>query len=177
VSPGDVALLNVKKTGVPVVSTGVLVLYADDESFSFISPEGHMFVGMITFSAHRSETDTVAQIQLFIRAGDPLYELMMFFGGHRLEDNQWRSTLRSLAAFFGVDASPDMTRVLIDGRRQWRHFGDLRRSAALRSLGYAFTRMRVWRRLPVASARLDQDPQSASSQDRHTRKGRSTEKG
>jgi hypothetical protein len=46
-------LLNIKKPGAPVVSTGVLVLYADDTSFSFISPEGHMFVGMITFSARR----------------------------------------------------------------------------------------------------------------------------
>ena len=28
-----------------------MVIYADDESFSFMTPQGHMFAGMITFSA------------------------------------------------------------------------------------------------------------------------------
>lgn len=140
ISPGDVALLNVKKPAVPLVSTGVLVLYSDDSSFSFVSPEGHMFVGMITFSAMQEAGDTVAQIELFIRAGDPLYELMMFFGGHRLEDNQWKGTLRSLASRFGVDATPEMTRVLVDRRRQWRHAKNIRHNAVVRSLAFALAR-------------------------------------
>ena len=33
------------------LSTGVLVLYADEESFTLMTPQGHMFAGWITFSA------------------------------------------------------------------------------------------------------------------------------
>ena len=33
------------------LSTGVMVLYADDESFTLMTPQGHMFAGWITFSA------------------------------------------------------------------------------------------------------------------------------
>ena len=75
ISPGDVALLNMKIGGGVKMSTGVLVLYADDRSFSFLMPEGGMFNGMITFSATESEGATVAQAQALIRAQDPLYEL------------------------------------------------------------------------------------------------------
>ena len=35
------------------LSTGVLVLYADDESFTFMTPEGHTLSAWITFSARR----------------------------------------------------------------------------------------------------------------------------
>src|SRR5438132_4299062 len=73
IAPGDVALLNVKTGGVKT-STGILVLYADDESFSFMTPEGHMFNGMITFSAFDAGGVTVAQVQGLIRAQDPMYE-------------------------------------------------------------------------------------------------------
>ena len=50
IAPGEVALLNIKTGGMPL-STGVLVLYADDESFTLMTPEGHMFAGWITFSS------------------------------------------------------------------------------------------------------------------------------
>ena len=33
------------------LSTGVMVLYADEESFTLMTPQGHMFAGWITFSA------------------------------------------------------------------------------------------------------------------------------
>ena len=38
------------------LSTGVMVMYVDDESFAFALPEGHMFAGWITFSGNRSIT-------------------------------------------------------------------------------------------------------------------------
>ena len=50
--PGEVALLNLAVPGGMTLSTGVRVIYADEESFSFMTPEGHMFAGMITFSAY-----------------------------------------------------------------------------------------------------------------------------
>jgi len=41
--------------GKGLVSTGVLVIYEDEESFSFMTPEGHIFAGMITFSSYEDE--------------------------------------------------------------------------------------------------------------------------
>jgi hypothetical protein len=53
-APGEVALINMLIPGdIPhglPLSTGVLVLYADEESFTFMNPQGHMFAGWITFS-------------------------------------------------------------------------------------------------------------------------------
>src|SRR5258705_13243822 len=42
IAPGEVALLSLTAGGMPL-STGVLVLYADDESFTLMTPQGHMF--------------------------------------------------------------------------------------------------------------------------------------
>ena len=51
ISPGEVALLQGSLGGGLKLSTGVLVLYADEESFTFMTPQGHMFAGWVTFSA------------------------------------------------------------------------------------------------------------------------------
>ena len=71
VAPGDVVLLNLTLPGGIKMSTGVLVIYADEESFTFQTPEGHQFTGIITFSAQRNEDETVVQIQALIRASGP----------------------------------------------------------------------------------------------------------
>src|SRR5438067_9677746 len=89
ISPGDVALLNLSIGGPAKLSTGIFVIYADDETFSFVNPEVHMFAGMITFSASSVGGVTVAQVQALIRAGDPLYELGMPVI-HRREDRFWK---------------------------------------------------------------------------------------
>ena len=53
IQPGNVAVLNLMqpRKGPPLISTGVYVIYADDESFSFMTPQGHMFAGLITFNS------------------------------------------------------------------------------------------------------------------------------
>src|SRR3954449_3326533 len=51
IAPGEVALLNMTLPGKMKLSTGVMVLYADEESFTLMTPQGHMFAGWITFSA------------------------------------------------------------------------------------------------------------------------------
>jgi hypothetical protein len=76
VAPGEVALISDRRGGLQL-STGVLVLYADEVSFTFLCPQGHPFAGMITFSAHHDGDGTVAQVQAIIRAQDPLIELSM----------------------------------------------------------------------------------------------------
>ena len=134
VTPGDVALINMKMPGGVKLSTGILVLYADEESFSFMMPEGGMFNGMITFSAKQDDGAVVAQAQALIRAQDPLYELGMMVGvAHRQEDRHWKGTLTNLAKAFGCRAEVEMDRDLIDKKRQWDQFGNIRNSAALRS--------------------------------------------
>ena len=132
IAPGDVALLNVRTGGVKL-STGILVLYADDESFSFMTPEGHMFNGMITFSAFDDGGVTVAQIQGLIRAQDPIYELGMTFGGKGAEDRMWLHVLQQLAANFGVETRATVSRVVVDKKRQWEHWRNIKRNAAIRS--------------------------------------------
>ena len=52
IAPGEVAALDLSMPGGLKLSTGVLVLYADDESFTLMTPQGHMFAGWITFSAY-----------------------------------------------------------------------------------------------------------------------------
>ena len=51
--PGEVALIKAAGPGGMKLKTGVMVLYADDESFTLMTPEGHMFAGWITFSRTR----------------------------------------------------------------------------------------------------------------------------
>ena len=133
IAPGDVALLNVKTGGVKT-STGVLVLYADDESFSFMTPEGHMFNGMITFSAFADQGGTtIAQVQGLIRAQDPMYEVGMILGGKGAEDRMWLHVLKELASHFGVEARATVTRVVVDKKRQWEHWRNIKKNAAIRS--------------------------------------------
>src|SRR5712692_2984736 len=81
IAPGEVGLINMSIPGNIPLSTGVLVLYADDESFTFMTPPGHTFAGWITFSAYEEENIAVAQAQLLIRAFDPVYEFGFRFLG------------------------------------------------------------------------------------------------
>ena len=90
------------------LSTGVLVMYADEESFTLMTPQGHMFAGWITFSAFEDDDGvTCAQAQVLMRASDPLYEIGMTMGGHGQEDRHWEHTLRELARHFGVEGEVD----------------------------------------------------------------------
>lgn len=137
IEPGDVALLNLNGPGGATISTGILVIYADAESFSFMTPQGHIFAGMITFSAHEDEDVTVAQIQALVRASDPLYELGCRVGvTHKSEDAFWHGTLRSLAARFGVNGLVQQRTALVDPRVQWSAAGDVWHNSAVRTTLY-----------------------------------------
>jgi hypothetical protein len=136
IAPGEVALLSIGVGGGLRLSTGVFVLYADEESFTFMTPEGHMFAAWITFSSHRDDRATVAQAHVLLRANDPLYELGMPIM-NRKEDRFWQDTLRSLAAHFGV-AEPviDTEVVCVDRRRQWRNARNVWKNSGVRSFAY-----------------------------------------
>jgi hypothetical protein len=136
IAPGDVALLNMTLPGRMKLSTGVMVLYADDESFTLMTPQGHMFAGWITFSASEEEADTVAQAQVLMRASDPIFEMGLTMGGHKQEDRFWQHTLTSLAAHFGHEGEVDTRVVCVDRRRQWSKWTNVWHSAAIRSTLY-----------------------------------------
>ena len=119
IEPGEVALLNMSLPGKMKLSTGVMVLYADEESFTLMTPEGHMLAGWITFSALEVDGETVAQAQVLMRASDPIFELGLTLGGHAQEDRFWQHTLTQVARHFGHEAEVDTKVVCVDKRRQW----------------------------------------------------------
>jgi hypothetical protein len=136
IAPGDVALLNMTLPGRMKLSTGVMVLYADDESFTLMTPQGHMFAGWITFSASEADGHTVAQTQVLMRASDPIFEMGLAMGGHKQEDRFWQHTLATLAAHFGHEGEVDTKVVCVDRRRQWSKWTNVWHSAAIRSTLY-----------------------------------------
>jgi hypothetical protein len=136
IEPGEVALLNMTLPGKMKLSTGVMVLYADEESFTLMTPEGHMFAGWITFSAAEVGGETVAQAQVLMRASDPIFELGLTMGGHKQEDRFWQHTLTALAAHFEHEAEVDTQVVCVDKRRQWSRWRNLWQSSAIRSTLY-----------------------------------------
>jgi hypothetical protein len=136
IAPGDVALLNMTLPGKMKLSTGVMVLYADEESFTLMTPQGHMFAGWITFSATERDGSTVAQAQVLMRASDPIFEMGLTFGGHKQEDRFWDHTLRALAAHFGHECEVDAQVVCVDKKRQWSRWRNVWHSSAIRSTLY-----------------------------------------
>ncbi len=134
IKPGEVALMDVQAVpGAPLrMSTGVMVIYADQESFTFMTPEGHGLSAWITFSAFRDGDSTVAQVQALERTADPFIELTYVLGANRMNDRFWVRTLENLARSVGV-LEPDVhaQRVCVDRRRQWRYVRNLRFSAAI----------------------------------------------
>src|SRR6516164_141664 len=139
ISPGDVALLDLAMGGGVKLSTGVFVLYADEESFTLMTPQGHMFAGWITFSAERegSQADgqTVVQALVLMRANDPLYEIGMTFGGHRKEDLFWVATLTALGERLGIqNPVVDVKTTCVDSKRQWRHANNIWHNSMIRSV-------------------------------------------
>lgn len=136
--PGAVALLG----GI----SGVMVLYADDESFTYMTPEGHPFSGWITFSSFEEDDATAVQAQVLMRANDPLYEMGLRMGGHKMEDEMWRQTLANLAAHFGVHERVETHIICVDPKLQWKEYRNVWHNAGIRSALYSVTAPLRWRR-------------------------------
>jgi hypothetical protein len=135
-APGSVVLLDQMLPGHLRLSSGVLVLYADEESFTVMAAEGMPFAGWNTFSAFEADGVTVAQVQLLMRASDPLFEVAMTLFAHRMEDRHWQQTLRNLAAHFGATGEVEHRTVCLDPRWQWGKVGNIWYNAAIRSALY-----------------------------------------
>jgi hypothetical protein len=148
IAPGEVALLNLSISGGIPLSTGVLVLYADEESFTLMTPQGHVFAGWITFSAYEENASIVVQTQVLMRASDPMYEIGLRFGGHKQEDRFWQHTLQSLAAHVQGDTAVTVQTelVCVDRRMQWSHAKNIWHNAAMRTAMYKMTAPLRWKR-------------------------------
>jgi hypothetical protein len=133
--PGEVVLMNASMHGVPVDS-GLMVLYADDESFSLMTPEGCPEAGWITCSAFAEGDCTVAQVQTFGRANDPIYEIGFRIAGATEQQKIWRHVLVSLARHFGVDGEVQMQKTCLDPRIQWSRIGNVVQNAGVHSIFY-----------------------------------------
>jgi hypothetical protein len=134
IAPGDVAPL---ETG--PVTTGILVLYADETSFTFMTPEGHMFAAMITFSADLTEEGTRARIDILLRTSDPVFEAGWFYI-RPTEDRFWADTLRNLAAAHGVQhVEVAQTTECVDRRRIWRNWTNVARNSGIRTVWHGVT--------------------------------------
>ena len=136
IAPGEVALLDLSPApGSPIkLSTGVVVLYADEQSFTFMTPEGHTLSAWITFSAERDGDVTIAQAQALERPSDPFDEIAYLLGGNRMNNVFWQETVANMARHMGVAQPVVETQVVcIDKHRQWRQVRNLRHSILLRT--------------------------------------------
>lgn len=140
IQPGEVGLINAK-SGPTKLSTGVMVLYADDTSFTYITPEGHPFAGWVTFSAFEEDESIYAQVHMLIRPNDPIYEMGFLMFGSRDEDKMWQHTLRELSSYLGTDSEVETEIVRVDRKRQWKKFGNIRHNSVART----WLRKPIWR--------------------------------
>jgi hypothetical protein len=167
IMPGEVALLNLKAGGLPL-ETGMLVLYADDECFTLMTPQGHMYASWITFSAYHDDAAScpVAQVQMLLRTGDPVFALIMRFGGFRFEDGIWRHTLRALAAHFEVaEGDVQAEAVCLDPRIQWVYVSNFWYNAGMRTAFYTASAPLRWvvRRLPRLGRKASQSAEASAT--------------
>ena len=144
IAPGEVALLSVQVSGLPL-STGVLVLYADEESFTLMTPQGHVFAGWITFSSYVEDQVTVVQIQVLMRASDPIYEFgLRFMGGHRQEDVFWKHTLSQVARYFDLQGNVIVQAVCIDRKIQWSEARNIWHNSTVHTVFYTLKNPTRW---------------------------------
>jgi anti-anti-sigma factor len=136
ITPGTVAILNLRLPGGLVLATGLMVIYTDDTSFSFITVQGHVISGWITFRSFRENSSTIIQVHPIFRTGDLLMEFGFRCGAAKQEDQFWHTTLGNLASRLGVQGELEQQDVLVDPHIQWSEFKNLWYSAAIRSSLY-----------------------------------------
>jgi hypothetical protein len=143
ISPGAVVLINAKVPPLPgmpsmlPVSTGVMVLYADEEMFTVMCPEGHPLSGWNNFRVFEEDGTVVAEVQEMSRASDPLYELFnRFLGSSAQQDRIWTHVLTQLAAHFNLKGQVTMSKILIDPRVQWSEAKNIWKNAGIRTMFY-----------------------------------------
>jgi hypothetical protein len=149
IAPGEVVLINMIIHGdLPIglpVSTGVVVVRSNENSFTLMTPQGHMFAGWITFRTYEEKGAIFAQVQVVLRASDPLYELGFRLGASKAEDVFWQHTLVALASHFGIHELVETQIICIDPKVQWSQFWNIWHNAAIRTLLYYMVKLLPWK--------------------------------
>ncbi|UCH60404.1 MAG: DUF1990 family protein [Anaerolineales bacterium] len=153
IQPGEVLLIEAKVppfAGLPSilpVVTGVMVLYADDTTFTVMTPEGHPEAGWNTFSVFEEDDVLVAQCQSLCRPNDPLYDFFnRFMGASSQQDKIWIHVLVSLADHFEVKGQVTTDKVLVDPKVQWSQAKNIWHNAAIRTMFYVLGTPLRWLR-------------------------------
>jgi len=133
IAPGEVVLINAH-TPAGLVSTGVWVVHADDDSFTFMTPQGHPESGWVSFTAFEEHGNTVAQVKGFARANDPIYELGFRLIGSREQERIWVHVLESLAQHFGVPGWVRMHKTCVGPDLQWNQVANVWYNAQIRTV-------------------------------------------
>ncbi len=144
VKPGELLYIDARlpiwpgSPGIVPISSGVLVLYADDEMFTVMTPEGFPEAGWNTFSVYEEDGRLYAQVQGMCRATDPIYEFgWRYMGGAPFQEKTWMHVLRALAAHFGVTDQPvEVRRECVDKAVQWRYARNMWQNAMIRTVLY-----------------------------------------
>ena len=136
IKPGEVVLFDSFTPGGPV-SSGVLVLYADERSFTFITPQGHPESGWISFTATRGEDGkTLVQLLGLARSNDCVYEAAFRLVGSKMQVRIWTFLLRSLAHHLGVQPVISVNQTCVDPGLQWSELKNLWYNAQIRTILY-----------------------------------------
>ncbi len=137
IEPGQLVLINASMNGMPI-STGVMVLYADDESFTLMTPQGHPESGWVTFSAFIEDGCMMCQVESFARANDPIYELGFRLFASTVQERIWIHVLEALAAHLHVDEKVQVSKNCLDPRVQWSEAKNVWQNASIRTVFYTF---------------------------------------
>ena len=139
IAPGEVVIINAK-TPAGLICTGVWVLYADDYSFTFITPQGHPESGWVSFTSFEDQGAVVAQVQGFARTSDPAFEIGFVLMGSKEQEGIWRHVLTSLARHFGIDADVRVKKTCVAGDYRWERSGNIRYNAQILTMGRLLAR-------------------------------------
>jgi len=153
IKPGEMIFIAGKVPALPgtpsilPVASGVMVIYADEVSFTVMTPEGFPESGWNTFSTYTEDGTTVAQIQSICRATDPLYEFYFrFLGSSAQQENTWNHVLTQLAAHFDVEGQVVTQKTCLDASVQWSQAKNLVKNAGIRTVFYLLAMPVRWAR-------------------------------
>jgi anti-anti-sigma factor len=140
IAPGEMIFIDSRTPG-GIVSTGVMVLYMDDSSFTFITPQGHPEAGWITFSVNEREDSVYVQIQGLVRSSDPCFEVAFTIAGSKFQETIWKHVLSSLARYLGVEDNVQMKKYSPSPDLQWGRSLNIWYNSQLRSLPLNITNL------------------------------------
>ncbi|MGC8603655.1 MAG: hypothetical protein ACP5VS_08215, partial [Desulfomonilaceae bacterium] len=133
IKPGEIVLIDSITPGGPV-STGVMILYADELSFTFCTPQGHPEAGWVTFSAFKSDGKTTVQIYGLTRSNDPIFETAFRLVGSKIQIKIWTHVLTSLAAYLGVPPEITTFSRCVDTGVQWSNIWNIWYNSQIRTI-------------------------------------------